>query len=75
MHTDAAFYKQWPGSSPTVNISWFIAKAYFANLYYTTARDVSLIIQTCDEIIDVYRQSYMNQMFAEKTFPVALSTQ
>jgi len=74
-HSFVQLYKEWPGQSPTVNISWFIAMAYLANLYYTTQRDVSLTIQTCDDIIDVYRQSSMNVLFAEKTFPVILSTQ
>jgi len=73
--TDVKFYREWPGQSPTVNISWFIAKAYLANLYYTTQRDVSLTIQTCDDIIDVYWQSHMNRKFAEDGFPVVLSTQ
>jgi len=73
--SDVQCGKECPGRSPTVNISWFIAKAYLANLYYTTQRDVSLTIQTCDDITDVYRQSHMNQTFAEKTFPVMLSTQ
>jgi len=68
-------FKEYPGWSPTVNISWFIAKAYLANLYYTTQRDASLTIQTCDDIIDVSRQSLKNQWFAERTFPVVLSTQ
>jgi len=49
--------------------------AYLANLYYTTQRDVSLTIQTCDDVIDVYRQSIVNKDFAERTFPVVLSTQ
>ena len=31
------YYRDWPGRSPTVNISWFIAKAYLANLYYTAS--------------------------------------
>jgi len=31
--TNDRFYQEWPGQSPTVNISWFIAKAYLANLY------------------------------------------
>jgi len=53
--THFEFYKDWPGQSPTVNISWFIAKAYLANLYYTTQHDVNLTIQTCDDVIDVYR--------------------
>jgi len=73
--TDDRFYQEWPGRSPTVNISWFIAKAYLANLYYTTQRDVSLAIQTCDDIIDVYQLSIMNKVFADMTFPVVLSTQ
>jgi len=68
-------FKEWPGRSPTVNISWFIAKAYLANLYYTTQRDVSLTIQTCDDIIDVYNQSEKNLIIAERMFPVILSTQ
>jgi len=67
--------KECPGWSPTVNISWFIAKAYLANLYYTTQCDVSLTMQTCDDVIDVFRQSVMNKKFAERTFPVVLSTQ
>jgi len=69
------FYKEWAGWSPTVNISWFIAKAYLANLYYTTQRDVSLTIQTCNDVIDVYKQSKVNNRYAERTFPVVLSTQ
>jgi len=73
--TNLELYKEWPGHSPTVNISWFIAKAYLANLYYITQRDVSLTIKTCDEVIGVYQQSYMNQQFAECIFPVVLSTQ
>jgi len=71
----AKFVKQWPGWSPTVNISWFIAKAYLANLYYTTQRDVNLIKQTCDDIIHVYGESFWNKSLAERTFPVVLSTQ
>jgi len=62
--TQVKFLKDWPGSCPTVNISWFIAKAYLANLYYTTQRDVSLTIQTCYNIINVFRPSYMNQQYA-----------
>jgi len=73
--TRAELCKEWPGWSPTVNISWFIAKAYLANLHYTTQRDASLTIQTCDDVIHVYRQSNMNLQFAERTFPVVLSTQ
>jgi len=58
-----------------VNVSWFIAMAYLANLYYITQCGVSLTIQTCDEVIDVYRQSCINQVIAERTFTVVLSTQ
>jgi len=29
-HTAVQLYKPWPGRSPTVNISWFIAKAYLS---------------------------------------------
>jgi len=72
---DVKFRKEWPGQSPTVNISWFIAKAYLANLYYTTHRNFSMAIQACDDIINVYMQSDLNQRFAERTFPVILSTQ
>ena len=76
-HTDmhVEFLKEWSGQSPTVNISWLIAKAYFANLYYTTQCDASLTIKTCTDIIDVYKQSWVNNDFAEKTFPIVLSTQ
>ena len=35
-YKDVIFLKEWPGRSPTINTSWFIAKAYLANLYYTT---------------------------------------
>jgi len=69
------FYKEWPGKSPTVNISWFIAKAYLANLYYRTQRDVTLTLSTCDDIIDTSKLSYMNNRFAERAFPVVLSMQ
>ena len=47
---------------------------YLANLYYTTQRDVNLTLKRCDDIINSYDQSYMNQQFAERTFPVVLST-
>ena len=32
-YKDIAYYKEWAGMSPTVNVSWSIAKAYLANLY------------------------------------------
>jgi len=74
-NTGVELYKNWPSVSPTANVSWFIAKAYLANLYYTTERDASLTIQTCDDVIDAYKKSLENELFAERTFPVALSTQ
>ena len=58
-----------------MNISWFIAKAYLANLYYTTQCDASLTIKTCDDILHVFKHSRVNQNFAETTFAVAVSTQ
>jgi len=69
------FYMTWPGRSPTVNISWFIAKAYLANLYYNTQRDLRATIDTCDEFIQIFNQSKYNRWFAENSFPVILSTQ
>jgi len=74
-HTNAQTFREWPGRSPTVNISWFIGKAYLANLYYTTNLPVSLTINSCNDIIDTYRQSHMNEESAERIFPVVLSTQ
>ena len=73
-YKDVTFYKEWPGRSPTVNISWFIAKTYLSNFYYTTQCDAGLTMKACDDIIDVYRQSESNQLFAEETFPFVLST-
>jgi len=73
--TEILYFKDWPGRSPTVNISWFLAKAHLANLYYRTKRDVSLTMMTCDDIVSVHMQSLSNQLFAEQTFPVVLSTQ
>jgi len=66
--TDVKFYKKWPGLSPTVNISWFVAKAHLANLYYVTQRDFRLTIQTCDDVVDVYEQSNMNQILLRNHF-------
>ena len=69
------FYRSLPGHSPTVNASWFIAKAYLANLYYNTQSDHRATIDTCDEIVETYKLSKYNQQFAELSFPVILSTQ
>ena len=67
-------YRNWPGSSPTVHISWFIAKAYLANFYYTTRRDYGKTIEICDEVIATYNQSLGNGTFADRGFLVELST-
>ena len=68
------FYREWPGRSPTVNVSWFIAKAYLANLYYTQ-RHYEAALETCNEVVAVYKHSKCNEQFAERTFPVLLTTQ
>jgi len=73
--THVQLYKEWPGVSPTVNISWFVAKAYLANFYYTTQHDVSQTIATCDDIIVTFKMSRENRLFAELTIPVVLSTE
>ena len=68
------FYREWPGVSPTVNVSWFIAKAYLANLYYTQSH-YKAALETCNEVVAVYNQSEWNKVLAERTFPVLLTTQ
>jgi len=67
-------YKNWQGTSPTVNITWFLAKAFLANLYYRTERDYSMTDSVCDDILNNYRKTKYNQIFAERTFPLILST-
>ena len=69
-----SFHREWPGYSPTVNVSWFIAKAYLANLYYTN-HDSKSAVETCDEVVQTYQSSIGNKYFAERCFPVLLSTQ
>ena len=68
------FYREWPGVSPTVDVSWFIAKAYLANLHYTQ-RHYEAALETCNEVVAVYKHSECNERFAEHTFPVLLTTQ
>ena len=68
------FYRECPGRSPTVNVSWFIAKAYLTNLYYNQSH-YKAAIETCNEVVEVYKRSEGNQVFSEDTFPVLLSTQ
>ena len=57
------FYREWPGRSPSVNASWFIAKAYLANLYYTQ-RHYKAALETCNEILAI-KHSEGNERFAE----------
>ena len=71
---DVQFYRERPGHSPTVNASWFIAKAYLANLCYTQ-RYYDAAIETCNEVFEVSTISEANQRFAEQAFSVLLSTQ
>ena len=73
--THVQSYKYRHGHSPFVHISWFIAKAYLANLYYATRRNVNRTIDACDNVIVISKLSFMNREFAERTFPVVLSTQ
>jgi len=63
------------GKSPTVNISWFLAKAYLANLSYTAEQDWEATLATCDDIISVYMHSLYNKQFAEETLAFVLSTE
>lgn len=59
-YTNVVFYKELLGISPTVNLSWFITKAYFPNIYYKTERNYSAAEDTYNEIIDVYKQTVCN---------------
>ena len=66
------YYKENP-DSPTVNICWFITKAYLANLYYASHQNYSATEETCNKIIR--KQSGINEEFAENSLPVIISTQ
>ena len=57
-----------------MNASWFIAKAYLANLYYTQ-RHFNMALETCNEVYEVFAIFEANQWFTEQAFPVLLSTQ
>jgi len=69
------FLPNLPGFVPTVSLSWFAAKAYLANLIYTTECDQSSVIQICDEINHVYHSSFAHRWMADVCLPVFLSTQ
>ena len=69
------FYRQWPEGSSTVHISWFIAKAYLANLYYTARSEHKSTSEICNEVFAVYKQSVGNRRFADDGFLVELSTE
>ena len=67
-------YRDASGISPTVNVSWFIAKVYLANHHYAIQHRYSATEKICDEIVEMYRHSKGNVWFAEKTIPFVLST-
>lgn len=73
-HASARFYKEVPGWSPTVSISWYITKVHLSNLYYTTLRDYSIDKKMCNEIINTYKGSYNNKNYYEYALPVILYT-
>ena len=65
------FYGDWPGFSPTVNASWFIAKAYLANLEFTQ-RNCKPSLEVCNEVFELYKHSIHNETISELMFPVLL---
>lgn len=69
------YFSGHPINTPTVNISWFTAKAYIANLHYNTRYDNhNAVIHTCNEIIQTYHKCNGNKKFAEDALPVILTT-
>ena len=56
LNRDVRFYRELPGVNPTVTVSWFIAKAYLANFYYTQ-RHYKAAIEMCKEVVEVYKHS------------------
>ena len=68
-------YVNWKGMSPTEHVGWFIAQAYLVNLLYTAERDYAATVETCDKILDTNNLSDQNVRFAQRTFPVAISTE
>jgi len=60
--------------SPTVNLSWFVAKAHLANLYYLSYQDCAAAIDTCEEIMETLNDSSRNKLFAEGCIPLIIST-
>ena len=67
-------YKTNPGYSPTVHASWFLAQAYLANLFYTQDHDDAATVAACKELLRVCRLSLHNESFAERMFPVLVSS-
>ena len=53
-----SFFREWPGHSPRVNASWFIAKAYLANLYYTQRHYNQCLyeaaLEASSEVVEAY---------------------
>jgi hypothetical protein len=75
MHDYIYLLRTMPTESPTVCISWFITKAYLANLHYTMTRKYITVITLCQEIMTGSKKSKCNSFFAERTLPVILSTE
>ena len=73
-YTKVRQYKTNPGYSPTVHASWFLAQAYLANLFYTQDHDDTATVAACDELLRVCRLSLYNDRFAERLFPVLISS-
>ena len=63
------------GRSSTGHVTWFIAQAYLANLLYTTERNYAATVEACDKILDTNELSHENRRFAQRTFPVVISTE
>jgi len=68
-------FPDFPGFVPTVNLSWFVAMSYLANLIYVTEHDHLKVIQISNEVTRVYRESMLNKWFADLLLPVPVSNQ
>ena len=67
------FLKSVPTISPTVNMSWFLAKLYLANLWFTIEQDYVRTVQLCNEVIATSNISIANYLFSERMFPMELA--
>jgi hypothetical protein len=64
------YFEHWPGHSPTVTASWFVAKTHLASFYYNVQRDYTIVRQICDEVVDVYKESVGNIQSLITYFPL-----